>query len=58
MSTEEKSVTFVADLQKSEEFPSGGQILITVFDDTICRIAWRKFPWNTWGVPIEAKKSE
>jgi len=50
--------TFVVNLDDQYYVPInlGGQLLINVFDNKICRIAWRQNPWDSWGPPIEGEK--
>lgn len=50
--------TFVVDLEKDSYLPAteGGELLITVFDNKICRVAWRPNKWASWGPPTEAEK--
>jgi len=58
MNSEEVMSTFVATLEPDGyiPIPEGGELLITVFDNKICRVAWRPNTWATWGPPVEAEK--
>ena len=55
---EEKISTFVVDLDNQYYVPmsEGGELLITVFDNKICRVAWRPNSWSSWGPPLEGEK--
>jgi len=57
---EEFYSTFVVDLSNQDYIPAveGGELLITVFDNKICRIAWRPNSWATWGPPVEGEKRD
>jgi hypothetical protein len=50
--------TFVVNLDENDQIPvpEGGELLITVFDNKICRVAWRPKPWTSWGPPAEGEK--
>ena len=54
----EVASTFVVNLDDQDNIPlpEGGELLITIFDNKICRIAWRPNPWATWGPPVEGEK--
>lgn len=52
--------TFVVDLdnQDSIPVPEGGELLITMFDNKICRVAWRPTAYLSWGPPVEGEKRD
>lgn len=53
--SKEEVQTYVANVD--EDFNGlAGQVLVTIYDNRICRLAFRTNPWNTWGVPVEAEK--
>lgn len=55
---DESFATFVINLDNNDQIPipEGGELLVTVFDNTICRIAWRPNAWASWGPPAEGEK--
>lgn len=55
---DESMSTFVVNLDDQYFVPInlGGQLLINVFDNKICRIAWRQNSWDSWGPPVEGEK--
>ena len=50
--------TFVVNLDDQDSIPApeGGELLITMFDNKICRVAWRPQAWTSWGPPVEGEK--
>lgn len=58
MINDEVMSTFVVNLDEDGYLPApeGGELLITVFDNKICRLAWRPNSWSSWGPPVEAEK--
>lgn len=60
MTNNESSATFVLELGEQDYIPvsEGGQMLITIFDNKICRVAWRAYQSATWGPPVEGEKRD
>jgi len=58
MINQEVMSTFVVNLDDQDSIPSpeGGELLITVFDNKICRVAWRPQAWTSWGPPVDGEK--
>jgi hypothetical protein len=46
---------WVATLQEGAELPPGTQVMIEQFDDQPPAIAFRQFPWETWGPPTRSE---
>lgn len=49
-----EGTTFVAQLEDSW-IPLEGELLVTVFDNRICRIAYRERVGDSWSPPTEAE---
>lgn len=60
MTKEDIMSTFVVNLdsQNSIPIPEGGELLITMFDNKICRVAWRSAAYASWSPPIEGEKRD
>jgi len=58
MINQEVMSTFVIDLDDQDSIPllEGGELLVTVFDHKICRVAWRPNSWSSWGPPVDGEK--
>jgi hypothetical protein len=60
MTKEDVMSTFVVDLDNQDNIPvpEGGELLITMFDNKICRVAWRPTSYASWGPPVEGEKRD